>query len=294
MKIRARISLHRCVVTSLFLAAASFSSLASADPLAVGTIEKIDRANATITVLGQKYSVGTSKLIAGSKSYPAIYGAQLLVADAVVWVDGTLTKDGKAKVSTINVLPETNVPGATQVYVAGVVSAVSLTGAVKVGSLTIDTTPIIGASFRVGETVAFVGTQPVPNGVLVANALAPLGVGGTGAAGVGGTGAAGVGGTGAAGVGGTGAAGVGGTGAAGVGGTGKSGVGGTGAAGVGGTGAAGVGGTGAAGVGGTGATGVGGTGKSGVGGTGAAGVGGTGKSGVGGTGVAGVGGTGAS
>ena len=226
MKIRTRVSLRRCAVTSLFVAAASFSSLASADPLAVGAIEKIDRANATITVLGQKYSVSTSKLIAGSKSYPALSGVQLLRPDAVVWVDGTLSKDGKAKVSSINVLPETNIPGATQVYVAGVVSSVSLTGAVKVGSLTIDTTPIVDVSLKVGDAVEFVGTQPVPNGVFVASGVAPLGVGGTGKSGVG---VAGVGGTGAAGVGGTGAAGVGGTGAAGVGGTGKSGVGGTGA-----------------------------------------------------------------
>jgi hypothetical protein len=222
MKIRTRISLHRCAVTSLFVAAASFSSLASAEPLAVGTIEKIDRATSTITVLGQKYSVGTSKLIAGTKSYPAIIGAQLLAPDTVVWVDGTLPKDGKAKVSRINVLPEANVPGATQVYVAGIVSSVSLTGAVKIGSLTIDTTPIVGVSLKVGDATEFIGTQPVPNGVFVASAFAPLGVGGTGAAGVGGTGAAGVGGTGAAGVGGTGKSGVGGTGAAGVGGTGAS------------------------------------------------------------------------
>src|SRR5262245_13246456 len=119
MKIRTRVSLRRCAVTSLFVAAASFSSLASADPLAVGVIEKIDRANATITVLGQKYSVGSAKLIAGKKSFPAMTGVQLLQPEAVVWVDGELTKSGKAKVATINVLPERNVPGATQVYVTG-------------------------------------------------------------------------------------------------------------------------------------------------------------------------------
>src|SRR5690349_4797988 len=99
MKIRARVSLPCCAVTSLFVAAASFSSLAFADPLAVGTIEKIDRANATITVLGQKYSVGSAKLIAGRKTFAAITGAQLLAPEAVVWVDGEFTKDGKAKVN---------------------------------------------------------------------------------------------------------------------------------------------------------------------------------------------------
>src|SRR5262245_26158809 len=172
MKIRARISLHRCVLTSLFVAAASFSSLASADPLAIGTIEKIDRANATITVLGQKYSVGSAKLIAGKKSFSAITGAQLLSPEAVVWIDCELTRDGKAKVATVNVLPERNVPGATQVYVTGVVSSVSLTGKVKIGSLTIDTTPIVGASLKAGDTAEFLGTQPVPNGVFVASSLA--------------------------------------------------------------------------------------------------------------------------
>ena len=315
MNFRSRPVLHRCVVTTVFVAAVSFSSLASAAPLAIGTVDQVDSRTSSIVVLGQKYSVASAKLIAGNKSYPAIQGVRFLSQQSLVWVDGEIAKDGTAKVSSITVLPEANVPGATQVFVAGVVTAVDRTGKVKIGGLTIDTTPTVGASnttIKVGDKLEFLGTQPVANGLFVANALAPLrvqgvggtgaqgvggtgrtGVGGTGAQGVGGTGAQGVGGTGAQGVGGTGAQGVGGTGAQGVGGTGRTGVGGTGAQGVGGTGAQGVGGTGAQGVGGTGAQGVGGTGAQGVGGTGAQGVGGTGRTGVGGTGAQGVGGTGA-
>ena len=299
MIIRSRNALHRCVVTTAFVVAASLSSLVSAAPLAIGTIESIDARTSSIVVLGQKYSVGSAILVSGSKSYSAGKAAQFLAPGTLVWVDGELANNGSAKVASLTLLPETNVPGATEVFIAGVVKAVDSTGKVKIGSLTIDTTPVIGTfdgAISVGDSVEFFGVQPAANGVFVASAVAGShihGVGGTGLTGVGGTGLTGVGGTGKTGVGGTGAAGVGGTGVAGVGGTGLTGVGGTGLTGVGGTGKTGVGGTGAAGVGGTGVAGVGGTGLTGVGGTGLTGVGGTGKTGVGGTGIKGVGGTGA-
>jgi len=298
MIIRSRNALQRFAVASAFVYAASFSSLASAAPLAIGTIESIDARSSSLVVLGQKFSVATATLVSGSKSYSAGKAAQFLAPGTLVWVDGELASNGTAKVASITLLPETNVPGSTQVFVAGVVKAVDSTGKVKIGSLTIDTTPTIGTfegTISVGDSVEFLGVQPAANGLFVASAVADLrvqGVGGTGLNGVGGTGLAGVGGTGTSGVGGTGVKGVGGTGKSGVGGTGLTGVGGTGVAGVGGTGVAGVGGTGLAGVGGTGKSGVGGTGLTGVGGTGKAGVGGTGVAGVGGTGVAGVGGTG--
>jgi hypothetical protein len=266
--------------------------------LAIGTIESVDARTSSIVVLGQKYSVGSATLVSGTKSYSAGNAAQFLAPGTLVWVDGELAANGSAKVSSLTLLPEANIPGSTQVFVAGVVKAVDSTGKVKIGSLTIDTTPVIGTfdgTIAVGDSLEFLGVQPAANGIFVASVVADLrvqGVGGTGKSGVGGTGVAGVGGTGIAGVGGTGTTGVGGAGLTGVGGTGLTGVGGTGKTGVGGTGTTGVGGTGLTGVGGTGLTGVGGTGKTGVGGTGTTGVGGTGFTGVGGTGLTGVGGTG--
>jgi hypothetical protein len=252
MSLRARDVLHRSVLTTIFAAAASFSSLIQAAPLAIGTVEQIDTRNSSIVVMGQKYAVGSVKLTAGSKSYPAMQGARLLSSNALVWIDGELKKDGSSKVASLTVLPELNVPGSTQLFVAGIVKSIDRTGKVKVGTLSIDTSPTIGStnsSIKVGDTLEFLGVRPVANGALVASALAPLraqGVGGTGGPGlqgVGGTGSPrvdGVGGTGGPslqGVGGTGAPslqGVGGTGAPslqGVGGTGGpslQGVGGTG------------------------------------------------------------------
>jgi len=248
MKILSRTTvLQRCVLATAFAVAASFSDLAHSAPLAIGAIEQFDTRTSSIVVMGQKYSVGSVKLIAGSKSYSAIQGARLLTPGALVWVDGEFQRDGSTKVASLTVLPELNVPGATQVFVAGVVRSVDHTGRVKVGSLTIDTSPTIGSSnaaIKVGDTIEFLGTQPVTGGVLVASAVAPQRAQGTGVNGVGGTGVNGVGGTGVNGVGGTGVNGVGGTGVNGVGGTGVNGVGGTGVNGVGGTGVKGVGGTG--------------------------------------------------
>ena len=219
--------LQRWVAVSVFASAASFSGLLHAAPLAIGTIEQVDSRASSIVVMGQKYAVGNAKLVAGSKSFPAIQGAGLLAPGALVWVDGEFKKDGSVSVASLTVLSETNIPGATQLFVAGIVQSVDATGKVKIGSLTIDTTPTIGTydgSIKVGDTIEFLGVQPVASGTLVASAVAPVrtqGVGGTGK-GVGGTGIKGVGGTGVAGVGGTGTAGVGGTGVKGVGGTGAS------------------------------------------------------------------------
>jgi hypothetical protein len=230
---------------SALVSSLCISSLSQASPLAIGTIEKIDPKNASvITVLGQKYSIASAKLVAGNKNLPAAQGVRFLVPGAVVWVDGELKADGSTQVASLTVLPDANVPGATQLFVSGVVSAIDLTGKAKIGDLIVDLTPTYGSgaeSIRVGDVVEVIGIQPASNGALVAGTVtSKSGVGGTGRSGVGGTGKlvteAGVGGTGRSGVGGTGKlvteAGVGGTGRSGVGGTGKlvteAGVGGTG------------------------------------------------------------------
>ena len=286
-----------CVAAFVF-AAISFTNESVASPLAVGAVEQVDLKNSTVVILGQQFHVSAGTLIASQASYPAAISLTALPQNALVWVDGEERASG-SRVDALIVLPESNVPGASQLLLTGVVSSVSSDGQIRVGKLKVDINQTLssgGAPVAVGDVVEVAGTQPTAQGVFLAQSLVRTeGVGGTGrvaSLGVGGTGRVatlGVGGTGNA------ALGVGGTGAvtAGVGGTGKVatlGVGGTGNA------ALGVGGTGAvtAGVGGTGKVatlGVGGTGNAalGVGGTGAvtAGVGGTGKVatlGVGGTG----------
>ncbi|MBX5463799.1 MAG: hypothetical protein IRZ28_22265, partial [Steroidobacteraceae bacterium] len=199
-----------------------------AAPLAIGTVEKFDSKTSTIVVLGQTYQIGSAKLVAGKKTYPASKAIGLLSPGALLWVDGELRQGGKPKVDSLTVLPETNTPGATQLFVAGVVKSIDRSGKARIGALSVDITPTLGSlgsSVHPGDAIEVLGIQPVPGGVFVATAIAPArdrdstdGVGGTGLNGVGGTGLNGVGGTGLNGVGGTGLNGVGGTGLNGVGG----------------------------------------------------------------------------
>src|SRR5262245_31600778 len=113
--------LQRYVSISIFVGAASLSSWAHAAPLAIGAVYKVDARTSTVTILGQKYSVANTKLVAGKKTFAAIQGLSLLSPEALVWVDGELNKDGSAKVASLTVLPDRNIPGASQVFVAGLV-----------------------------------------------------------------------------------------------------------------------------------------------------------------------------
>ena len=163
-------TLSRSSLISAFVAAAvSFSSLGHASPLAIGTIESFDSRNATVVVLGQRLAIKSATLIAGAKSYPAAHAIRLLQPGAVVWVDGELNKDGTANVASLTVLPETNVPGATQLFVVGVVKAIDRTGKVRIGDLTVDTTPTLGetnSTTRVGDLIEVLGVQSSKNGVV--------------------------------------------------------------------------------------------------------------------------------
>ena len=317
----------RRVALFIALAFSGFVGVTHAAPLVVGVVEQVDAKTGSIVVLGQPYSVGKAVLFAGRKTHAVGFPVSLLKTDILVRVDGEVLANTSVRVTSVTVLPESVVPGANELFVAGVVKSVDLCGGVTVGGLTVDLTGTFSEGvpvLAVGDYVEVTGIQPVARGVLYAQGLVTAGVGGTGATtqGVGGTGKVfglageltlGVGGTGGPnaltlGVGGTGKAGtlgVGGTGQAsastlGVGGTGKVSIAGATTSGVGGTGkpnalTLGVGGTGKAstlGVGGTGQArastlGVGGTGKAGT-----LGVGGTGKVSIAGATTSGVGGTG--
>ncbi|HET9107673.1 MAG TPA: hypothetical protein VFN79_10835 [Steroidobacteraceae bacterium] len=277
----------RLVAITSAAVALALASGAQAGELAFGPLQQVNLKKSTIVVLGQTFHVSPTALVSSRASYPAAVSLGSISPGTLVWVNGTETANGKSHVQSVIASAQLDVPGATQLFVTGVISAVSDVGQVRVGKLTVDINQTLtadGALPALGSLVSLSGTQPVLNGIFLATSAARIpavsaGIGGTGASvGIGGTGAsAGIGGTGAsAGIGGTGAsAGIGGTGAsAGIGGTGTSvGIGGTGASvGIGGTGASvGIGGTGAsAGIGGTGTSvGIGGTGASvGIGGTG--------------------------
>jgi hypothetical protein len=290
--------LWSCAVATTAVAVGS----AQAGQLAFGPVSQVNLKSSTIEVLGQTYHVGSSAF--GTKATSSGVASLASIAPGtLVSINGVETASGAAAVQGIARLSQLNVPGATQLFVTGVVSEVTATGRIRVGKLNVDISATLtsdAAQVAVGEFVNVLGTQPSAGGIFVAQSLVRSdGVGGSGSssAGVGGSGSLGVGGSGSLGVGGSGSLGVGGSGSLGVGGSGSLGVGGSGSLGVGGSGSLGVGGSGSLGVGGSGSLGVGGSGSLGVGGSGSLGVGGSGSSaaGVGGSGAsaAGVGGSGA-
>jgi len=235
-----------CAAAIVF-AAISFTNESFASPLAVGAVDRVDLKTSSVVVLGQQFQVGAGTLVTTEASYPRPVSLADVPQNALVLVEGEEKTSGAVSVDAVIVLPESYVPGASQLLLTGVVSSVSSDGQIHVGNLKVDITPTLTSNstpIAVGDLVEITGTQPATQGVLLAQSLVrAAGVGGTGnvALGVGGTGKVttlGVGGTGkaVAGVGGTGnvALGVGGTGnvtTLGVGGTGKFtalGVGGTG------------------------------------------------------------------
>lgn len=211
---------------------------AQAAELAFGPVQQVDVKKSTIVVLGQTFHIGASALVTSQANYPARISLGGVSPGALVWVNGTETPSGTSQVQSVITASELNVPGATQLFVAGVVSKVDSVGQVTIGKLLVDVNQTLNSDDAlpaVGNFISVVGTQPASGGVFLAGGVAHTqGIGGSSASiGIGGTGASiGIGGTGASiGIGGTGASiGIGGTGASiGIGGTGASiGIGGTG------------------------------------------------------------------
>ena len=211
---------------------------AQAGELAFGPVQQVNLKASTIVVLGQTFHIGSTAVVSSQAKYPAPSTLNSISVGTLVWVNGIEAENGHPQVQSIITSADLNTPGATQLFITGVVTGVSSVGHVRLGNLTVDINQALSTDAvlpALGSFVSLVGTQPVSNGLFLANGLTRTqGVGDTGATtGIGGTGAStGIGGTGAAiGIGGTGASkGIGGTGASkGIGGTGAStGIGGTG------------------------------------------------------------------
>ena len=145
---------------AMTVAGISYSGVSSADPLALGAVERVDLEHSTITVLGQQYYVSPGTLVTPDSTYPNRVALGAVAKNSLVWVDGVATAKGVTRVDEVIVLPDTNVPGSTQLLVTGVVSSVSSDGSVKVGSLKIDTTPTLtssGSQVSVGDFIEVAG-----------------------------------------------------------------------------------------------------------------------------------------
>lgn len=163
--------------TGLLASAAIYTGSANAGSLAIGPVEQVNLKSSTIVVLGQTYHVPGSAVALST-----------LTPGTLVAVNGTEATSGKSAVQSVVRLAGQDVPGATQLLVTGVVSAVSNVGQVRIGKLRVDINATLTSDSQqptVGQLVQVVGTQPTSQGVFLAQGIAGTGLSSNGIAGTG-------------------------------------------------------------------------------------------------------------
>jgi hypothetical protein len=101
----------------------------------------------------------------------------LEMSDALVGVAGksgyveAVFIDGLLSVTSLVIFDDYAVPGATPVFVSGVVTAADQTGRVLVGDIEVDVSATSGQNLAVGNSIAVTGTQPVPGGVILGESV---------------------------------------------------------------------------------------------------------------------------
>ena len=173
--------------TAAIPAIAAFVASALAGPavagtLALGPVEQVNVKTSTLVVLGQSYHIlPTTKLLGRSGAGVTL---DSFAPNTLVVVKGTESASGAVSVASIMRVPQIDVPGATQLSVAGVVSSESTTGQIQIGKLSVDVNSTLTSdtqNFAVGNLVSVTGTQPNPNGLFLAQSVVPLtGVDGSG------------------------------------------------------------------------------------------------------------------
>ena len=132
--------------------------------LIVGVVDSVDTAANTINVLGRSL-----KLPSVARVQEAIAaGHQVMVA-----VTGRMGPTGTVEQMKLRFMPTEYVAGSSKVVVSGRVSEVnSSIGTMKVGGLMIDISSAVAAKApTAGSLVLLVGTQPVRQGVVLAEQL---------------------------------------------------------------------------------------------------------------------------
>ena len=123
----------------------------------IGPLDSIDADNGSFRSLGQTVMVGNSML------------ESLSVGD-LVSVEGSIAGPGYLYADRVTISSEQYVPGATEVFVTGIPSAVDgASGRMSMGGLDIDYTPSLAVGVRgKGAIWSFKGIQPNARGLLVA------------------------------------------------------------------------------------------------------------------------------
>ena len=151
--------------SGLALTATNFGSIAASDLLVLGPVEQVDIKNSQIRVLGQLALA------------PATQRGMLseTLVGRMVAVYGEINSDGSLRVSGLTELGSVDyVPGATELYVKGVVSAVNHANAtVRLGSLWINYSGALHTlnadDIAAGKVVALSGLQFANAGSLYAD-----------------------------------------------------------------------------------------------------------------------------
>ncbi|MGB5333827.1 MAG: hypothetical protein WBN05_14925, partial [Woeseiaceae bacterium] len=139
------------------ISAGSVSGISAGGVLS-GPVDSIDRINGVFESMGQIVMASQSML------------AGMSVGDYVS-VEGSVVSAGWLYADQVAVSAERYVPGATEVFVTGLLSSVDLArGTAQMGRLTIDYTPSLGRGHAPsGAMWSFSGTIPAARGVMLSD-----------------------------------------------------------------------------------------------------------------------------
>ena len=157
--------------TVLLAGSTVFAGDAQAGALAVGPVQQVNVKSSTLVVLGQTYHLSPSAQIKATGSAVTLGS---LTPGVLVVVNGTESPRGAVDVQNVVALSQRDVPGATQLLVTGIVSAVSDVGTIRIGSLSVDINATLTSdapASSVGELVQVVGTQPASGGIFLATGI---------------------------------------------------------------------------------------------------------------------------
>jgi len=126
-----------------------------------GPVDSIDRINGVFESMGQVVMASQDML------------SSMRVGDLVT-VGGSAISSGWYYADTVSVSDQSYVPGATEVFISGMLSSVDLmNGTAQMGGLTIDYTPSLGGSEAPsGDMWSFHGTRPSLGGSMISTRTA--------------------------------------------------------------------------------------------------------------------------
>ncbi len=132
--------------------------------LVMGAVDGVDTATNTISVLGRSLKMPSVAKVEESLAA----GHQLMVA-----VSGHISDSGTVEQMKLRFMPTDYVAGSSKVVVSGRVSDLDAkVGTMKVGGITVDISSAVAARPpTAGSLVLIVGTQPVRQGIVLAEQL---------------------------------------------------------------------------------------------------------------------------